>query len=38
MLQIYIVNLIMLIVTMLKFIMAKPTTTQLVMVKLIMLN
>jgi hypothetical protein len=34
----YTVNLVMLIVTMVKFIMAKPIMSQLVMVKSIMLN
>jgi hypothetical protein len=38
MLKINIANLIMLIVTMVKFIVAKPTISQLIMVKLIMLN
>jgi hypothetical protein len=38
MLKINIANLIMFIVTMVKFIMAKPIIAQLVMVKLIMLN
>ncbi len=38
MLKINITNLIMLMVTMVKFIVAKPTVAQLVMVKLIMLN
>jgi len=38
MLQINIINLIMLIVTMVKFIMGKPTMAQLIMVKLIRLN
>jgi hypothetical protein len=38
MLKINITNLVMLIVTIVKFIMAKPTKAQLVMVKLIMLN
>jgi hypothetical protein len=38
MLKINIINLVMLIVTKVKFIMAKPTMAQLVMVKLIMLN
>jgi len=36
--KIYIVNLIMLIITMVQFIMGKPTMAQLIMVKLIMLN
>jgi hypothetical protein len=38
MLQINITNLIMLIIMMVKFIVAKPTMAQLVLVKLIMLN
>jgi hypothetical protein len=38
MLKINIFNLVMFIVTMIKFIMAKPTMAQLVVVKLIMLN
>jgi hypothetical protein len=38
MLKINMANLIMLILTMVKFIMGKPTIAQLVMVKLIMLN
>jgi hypothetical protein len=38
MLEINIINLIMFIVTMVKFIMGKPTMAQLVMVKLIMPN
>jgi hypothetical protein len=38
MLKINIVNLVLLIVTMVKFIMAKPTMAQLVLVKLIKLN
>jgi hypothetical protein len=38
MLEINIINLIMGIVTMVKFIMAKPIVAQLIMVKLIMLN
>jgi hypothetical protein len=36
--KINITNLVMLIVTMVKFIMAKPIMAQLIMVKLIMLN
>jgi len=36
--KINIVNLIMFIITMVKFIMAKPTMSQLIMVKFIMLN
>jgi hypothetical protein len=36
--KINIINLVMLIVTMVKFIMAKPIMAQLIMVKLIMLN
>jgi len=38
MLKINITNLVVLIVTIVKFIMAKPTMAQLIMVKLIMLN
>jgi hypothetical protein len=38
MFKINIANLSMLIITMVNFIMAKPTITQLIMVKLIMLN
>ncbi len=38
MLNINLANLVMFIVTMVKFIMAKPTIAQLIMVKLIMLN
>jgi hypothetical protein len=38
MLKINIANSIMLIITMVKFIMAKPTISQLIMFKLIMLN
>jgi hypothetical protein len=38
MLKINITNLVMLIITMVKFIVAKPTMAQLVLVKLIMLN
>ncbi len=38
MLKIYIINLIMLIITMVKFIITKATMAQLIMVKLIMLN
>jgi hypothetical protein len=38
MLKINIVNLVMLIVTIIKFIMAKPTMAQLIIFKLIMLN
>jgi hypothetical protein len=38
MLKINIANLVMLIITMIKFIMVKPTMAHLIMVKLIMLN